>query len=163
MKPADPASAAISERLRHVLDAETDADLEVEEMVQRLHARLFVREFGGRAREKGDGALDDRRLARVRDYVEANLTNRLDLSELATVAALSPFHFHRSLANATGFSPHVLVATMRASRARAMILAGARPRDAAMSVGFGTVRRMRRWMPLRVTAASQADPVMDLP
>jgi AraC family transcriptional regulator len=41
-------------------------------------------------------ALDDRRLQRVVQFVDAKLQNAIKLNDLADIAYLSPFHFSRA-------------------------------------------------------------------
>jgi AraC family transcriptional regulator len=50
--------------------------------------------------------LDNLRLARVIDYIEAHFGEPLLTSELASIAVMSPVHFGRSFKKATGYAPH---------------------------------------------------------
>jgi len=142
--PGNPIAWAIAARLRALARADGPIDsLEVESLVRRLYAHMLIAHFGGRLREKGDGALDMRRLARVADYIDDHLGEDLSLTALADVAALSPFHFQRSFRRATGATPHHYVALRRAERARQLIAEG-RPQDQiASAVGYGNRRRLR--------------------
>jgi AraC family transcriptional regulator len=65
--------------------------------------------------------LDDPRLARVADHVDANLTGDLSLDSLAAVAAMSPFHFARAFRTATGEPPHRFVMRRRVERAKVLL------------------------------------------
>ena len=65
--------------------------------------------------------LEDRRLARVVDHVEAHLDAPLTVAGLAAVACLSPFHFGRAFRAATGQTPHRYVMGRRVERAKAML------------------------------------------
>lgn len=61
-------------------------------------------------------------LAKVREFVEANLEERaLTLAELAAVAELSPFHFSRAFKAATGTAPHRYVVERRVARAERLM------------------------------------------
>ncbi len=72
---------------------------------------------------RADGALDLRRLNRVKDYVAANLADELGLRELAGIACLSHHHFARAFKAAVGETPHRYVVAQRLQRARAMLWA----------------------------------------
>ncbi len=57
--------------------------------------------------------LDQRRLARVVDYIDAHLDAALSVDDLARVACLSPSHFARAFRSATGDAPHGYVTRRR--------------------------------------------------
>lgn len=57
--------------------------------------------------------LDPARLARVTDYVDANLERTIVVRELADVAGMSPFHFSHCFRAATNTSPHRFVTARR--------------------------------------------------
>jgi AraC family transcriptional regulator len=67
------------------------------------------------------GGLDPRRLARVLDYIEANLEGDLTVAWLASVACLSEFHFARAFKAAVGRSPHRYVSGRRLERAKELL------------------------------------------
>lgn len=115
-----------------------------EAIVRHLYRHVLRSRFGGRLRERGDGALDKRRLARVIDYVSAYPAETLTLAALADVAALSPNHFQRSFTRATGCSPHQIVRMIRADRARNLLDKGISEDMAARRAGFSGVRALRR-------------------
>jgi AraC family transcriptional regulator len=142
---ADPIVWAVAARLRILVRCADPADaLEVDWLVRRLYGHVLVTRFGGRLREKADGALDWRRLARVSDYVETHLGESLSLDVLASVAALSVFHFHRSFRRATGCSPHHYVALRRAEQAKRCLANGNSIRTAASALGYRDARALLR-------------------
>lgn len=59
----------------------------------------------------------ERRINRVIDHVQAHLSDDLTLERLASVAAFSPFHFHRIFAAMTGETPSNFVRRIRVERA----------------------------------------------
>jgi AraC family transcriptional regulator len=61
------------------------------------------------------------RLKRVYDYVEAHLDDRLTLTDLASVACLSPYHFSRSFKQAVGIGPQRYVTRRRLERAKTLM------------------------------------------
>jgi AraC-like DNA-binding protein len=58
------------------------------------------------------------RLCRARDFLAAHYTRRLTLSEAASVACLSPFHFHRLFSSAFGETPHDFLTRLRMKEAQ---------------------------------------------
>lgn len=65
--------------------------------------------------------LTDRRLARTIDYMEANLHKPLGLHEIASVAALSTYHFARSFKRHTGVTPARYLWNRRLARAQLLL------------------------------------------
>ena len=66
-------------------------------------------------------ALDDHRLRRVMQFIEANLQNHIQLKDLAEIANLSPFHFLRAFRKATGEAPHRFIQGCRLAKARQLL------------------------------------------
>ena len=67
------------------------------------------------------GALDLRRLRRVKDFIESHLSEDLSIEKLASEACLSPFHFARAFKAATGTAPHAYLTALRIERAKSLI------------------------------------------
>jgi AraC-like DNA-binding protein len=61
------------------------------------------------------------RLVRSRDFLAANISQRLKLGDAARVACLSPFHYHRMFARAFGQTPHEFLTELRLDRAKALL------------------------------------------
>ena len=61
------------------------------------------------------------RLARVREYIDANLSSPLSLDDLAAVACLSTFHFGRMFKASMGRSVHRYVLEQRVERAKSLL------------------------------------------
>jgi AraC family transcriptional regulator len=86
-----------------------------------------------------EGALDARRLARVRNYIRANLHQPMSLSELANEACLSPYHFSRAFKKATGLTPIQFVTHEKIETAKRLIAANtASFVEIALSIGFSS-------------------------
>lgn len=64
------------------------------------------------------GGLSRSRLNRVVEYINANLSDNLDLSMLAEVAGLNLYHFARAFRQSTGETPHQYVIRRRIERAK---------------------------------------------
>lgn len=65
--------------------------------------------------------LDNRRLARVVDYIEINFGAPLLITELAAIAMMSPVHFGRSFKSATGYAPYQYLMLRRIEHSRRML------------------------------------------
>jgi AraC family transcriptional regulator len=66
-------------------------------------------------------ALAPKRLRQVLNYVEANMSEPIQLDDLALVAKLSRFHFGRAFQNAMGESPLAFVGRRRLETAKRML------------------------------------------
>lgn len=64
------------------------------------------------------GGLSRSRLTLVLEYINANLSEKLELSLLAQVAGLNVFHFARAFKQSTGESPHQYVLRRRIEQAK---------------------------------------------
>jgi AraC-like DNA-binding protein len=122
-------------------------DLERDELVRRLYTHVYQLHFGGRASRETSirRGLDARRMRRVTDHIEANLSEELSIAGLADAAAFSPFHFARCFRRVTGLAPHQFVTARRIERARALLLeTGESVEAVAFAVGFTNLRHFRR-------------------
>jgi AraC family transcriptional regulator len=119
-------------------------DVQGDELVRRIYARVFHLRFGAPALV-APGELDQQRVKRVTEFVEAYLSRPLTLTLLARSAALSPFHFARAFKRTTGWAPHQFVTIRRIERARHLLL---QTRDSvesiAAAVGFSNLSHFRR-------------------
>ncbi len=68
--------------------------------------------------------LENDRLRRVLDYIDAHLESEISVAALADVAALSAFHFARMFAATIGMPPRKYVSQRRLENAMAMLAAG---------------------------------------
>jgi len=92
---------------------------------------------GDAAREIYQSRLAPWQVKKVTDFIRANLTETLRLSELAAISGLSPSHFGRAFKGSTGLPPHRWQLNMRIEQARAMLSdAGASLADIACATGF---------------------------
>jgi AraC family transcriptional regulator len=76
------------------------------------------------ARSPSSHALDERRVRRVLEFVEANLETDISVEDLASVACLSQFHFSRAFRRATGKTPHRFVSARRLEKAKELLVKG---------------------------------------
>jgi AraC family transcriptional regulator len=119
-------------------------DVQGDELVRRIYARVFHLRFGAPALAPR-GELDQQRVRRVTEFVEAYLGGPLTLTSLARSAALSPFHFARAFKRTTGWAPHQFVTIRRVERARHLLLGTRDSVEAvASAVGFSNLSHFRR-------------------
>ena len=141
---SDPVVAAIAARFRsaarHTIAL---SDIERDTLVRRLYGRVLTVRFGAHEPDRGPRGLDRVRLNRVIAFVEAHLEEPLTVGRLATVAALSPFHFVRAFRRSTGLTPHRYVGARRLERARDLILSGGRVREVARRIGYESLSHFR--------------------
>lgn len=94
------------------------------------------------------------RLRRVIEFMETNLAADITLSDLATVAGTSPFHFSRAFGGAMGLPPYGYLLTRRIERAKVLLTAGdGSMGDVARQCGFNSAAQFSR-MFKRITGSS---------
>ena len=91
------------------------------------------------------GGLTVRQLGRVKEFIDAKISNDITISGLAAVAGLSQFHFIRAFKDTVGLSPYQYVLSERIRRARGLLskrdLSIA---DVALAVGFSDASQLNR-------------------
>ena len=157
---SEPASAAgefadpIMRRLSDALAAaEAVPDTHSAILADALRLAILTRKFSSRAPdgrtepEPAVGVRDGRtvrslqkwRLKRVLQYVDENLSARITLQDLATVAGLSRMHFAAQFRTAVGVRPHEYLLKRRIERAQELLKqADVSLVDIALAVGFQT-------------------------
>lgn len=139
-------------RVQH-LAAALGEELEAEDTSDALYAEslctaLVVRLLNS-SREvvANPRALPPRVAARVIDYIEAHLHQRLTLAELAAQAGLSVPHFNVLFRATLGVPVHRYVVQRRVERAKALLLEGrSSASQIALDVGFAHQSHMTQWM-----------------
>lgn len=109
--------------------------LDAQERCHDVFAELLARyatHGGEQPEETGAAAM----VARVREYLTADLLHTPSLDELAGVAGLPRFRFLRSFRNQTGLTPHTYLIQLRLRRAQALLTAGHTVAQAAADSGF---------------------------
>ena len=77
------------------------------------------------------------RLCRARDYLAAHYTRRLTLTEAASVACQSPWHFHRLFSSAFGETPHDFLTRRRIQDAQHRLILDNEPvTEICFSLGY---------------------------
>jgi AraC family transcriptional regulator len=136
---SEPALAMIARLLAEELETprnsklyrESIAVVAVAQIVRALEKSVAARGFRG--------GLTPRTLRRVQDYILANLSRDITVSELAALADLSPFHFCRAFKQSTGAPPHAWLTARRIEHAQVLMSSDGSVglTDVALSVGFG--------------------------
>lgn len=150
-------------RIEHIGWA-VKAELETPEPLGRLYgdslavalATHLVRSYTPAAEPRLPGKLSQRRLARVFDYVRANVGSDLSLNELAKVAGLSPSHFKTLFKQSVGVPVHQYVIRRRVEYATELLQRNDPPlADVALQAGFANQSHLARWMK-RLTGVTPA-------
>jgi len=98
------------------------------------------------AREQAaSGKISASAVRRVKEHVEAHLSESVDLAQMAGVAGLSVFHFAREFKQATGVTPHCYLTRRRVGRAQELLAhSGMHLSEIASAVGFFDQSHMAR-------------------
>ena len=136
------------DRLMDAMWRETAADhpygaLFAENAAQTLAIELLCEAHACTVAPPGTRALPPPALARVEDYLDANLGDDVSLADLAALVGLSPYHFSRAFKAATGLPPHRYLIERRVARARERLEHGGDPIvDVALECGFSSQAHM---------------------
>lgn len=129
------------------------AELEADEASDPLYAEslctaMVVRLIGAAsALENRRRTLAPNMAARVIDFIEAHLDQRLTLSELAALAGLSVPHFKVLFRETLGMPVHQYVVQRRVERAKALLLQGKlSASQIALDTGFAHQSHMAHWV-----------------
>jgi AraC-like DNA-binding protein len=104
--------------------AEAGQELVVAALIEQLVIELLRHHSNMRRSpelELSRAGLVDRRIRLAVELMHARLAENLPLEEIAAAAYLSPFHFARLFKKLTGTTPHAYLATLRTTRAQALL------------------------------------------
>ena len=91
------------------------------------------------------GGLPPGVIRRVREYVDAHLGESMELTELASIAGLSLFHFARQFKQTVGVAPHHYLVQRRVERAQDMLTRTDLPlSEIALAAGFSDQSHLGR-------------------
>ncbi|MCX5179468.1 AraC family transcriptional regulator [Streptomyces virginiae] len=137
------ADAALRERVHglHLALAERDpfeAQSRLAFVRERLHRWLAGRAAEGPERGSRSAAAPGARVAvRLRELLDARVPEGITLEQAAAELGYPhPTHLIRSFTAAYGLPPHAYLTGRRVALARRLLLAGARPAEAAVAAGF---------------------------
>ena len=83
-------------------------------------------------------------IRRARQFLDDAGVSRVSLRELAELAGMSPFHFHRLFRTQVGMPPHEYLLRGRLQRARALLGEGRSAADVAAATGFADQSHLTR-------------------
>lgn len=121
----------------------TQPGIETDEALMSLLSKLAMRH----SQNPPDPLKQDPRRAvinRAMDYILTHLRHDHSLKDLANIAGLSPFHFHRRFLELAGVSPHDFLIQSRIKKARHLIESGTSLAEAAYETGFSDQSHMTR-------------------
>ena len=133
----DPTLFALGHRMWEAAVAGDAASALLVDSAALTAAAMLLRRAGAAAEAPAKGP-SERVVGRVAEYVEAHLAEPLGLADLAAVACLSPFHFHRAFRDLTGLTPHRFVQARRVERARALLATDMALAQVALATGFAS-------------------------
>jgi AraC-like DNA-binding protein len=118
---------------------------ELQGQMAKLERHLQLAQLPARSacRESRDA---DTPMSRALAFLEENLANDISVDAIARIAGLRPGHFSTMFRLAVGDSPHRYLVRLRVERARALILQGSSPTDAALAAGFYDQSHLTRHM-----------------
>jgi AraC family transcriptional regulator len=146
----DPFIEQVALAVSRELRAETSAGrLLVESLGQSLSAYLFHRypdiPLKAKSLRSSGKSIDERRMARVMEFIDAHIDRSFTVADLAAVACMSPAHFARSFKATTGRRPHEFVSRMRLELAQRLLADRHRSlSDIALSTGFSSQSNFAR-------------------
>ena len=83
------------------------------------------------------GGIAPSALRRVREHIDSNLGEHIDIADLANITGLSPCHFSRAFKQSMGMPPHRYLISRRVQEAARLIESTDRPMfEIALDVGF---------------------------
>jgi AraC family transcriptional regulator len=141
-------------RIEHIGWA-VKAELEAAEPLGRLYgdslglalASHLLRSYAPAASPRSDTRLSRRRIARVTEYIQANLSQDLSLAQVAGVIGMSPSHFKTLFKESVGVAVHQYVIRRRVEYATGLIASNELPlSQIALQAGFANQSHMARCM-----------------
>ncbi|HJU04760.1 MAG TPA: AraC family transcriptional regulator [Nitrospiraceae bacterium] len=119
-----------------------------ESLTHTLIAHLLRKySIAGICQHEAKHGLSQRRLARVLDYIDANLGEKLSLKSIADIAEISPSYFIALFKRSTGLAPHQYVMSQRIGKAKALLMQTKMPiAEIAGQTGFADQSHLTRLM-----------------
>jgi AraC family transcriptional regulator len=106
-----------------MLEDDVGTKLYVDRLAWATAAHLVRTQSARAVRIDLSSGLSRRQLSRVMDFIEAKLDQIITISELASVASLSPVYFARRFRQVTGQTPHQYLVNRRIHRAKRLLAA----------------------------------------
>lgn len=136
---------AVAARFRaHATGGHPLDPLEADVLVRTLVGHLVCERLDGRRSRVNDRRLTSKTLTRLRDYVDAHLTDEIGVADLARVSHRSTYHFIRSFSLTTGMTPYDYVRAIRMETAKNNLVAGDRVKEAAQKSSYAAGANFRK-------------------
>nr|WKF60290.1 Transcriptional activator NphR [Paraburkholderia busanensis] len=97
---------------------------------------MLVGRYGESAQAYGEARHEARKMAQVREYIEANYERDMSVDELAELAGLSRYYLTRAFCKEFGLPPHAYATQVRLLAAKRLLATGHNAASAAAAVGF---------------------------
>jgi AraC family transcriptional regulator len=142
--PGDSFIAELSEKILTELVSETSSGRLLIESLSHTLSAYLVYSYSEEALRKGtltkaDTPLDAKRLARVIEFIDANLDREFAIADLARAACLSASHLARGFKAATGRTLHGFVSGQRLELAKKLLVEGEKSlAEIAYASGFSS-------------------------
>lgn len=146
----DPFIEQVAFAINRQLGAETSAGRLLVESLGRSLAAYLVLHYSElpvpqSAHPPAARPIDERRMSRVLEFIDARLDQSFTVAELASVACMSHAHFARAFKATTGQPPHTFVSSRRLEVAKRMLAGGRWPMaDIAVTAGFSSQANFSR-------------------
>lgn len=117
---------ALIQNIGLTLLAETESNtpsgrLFTDSLIQTLTLHLLANYSTARTAPAANGGLSGFRLRRVKEFIAENLEEDLSLTDIASVAELSQYHFARAFRKTVGMTPQQYVMQQRIERAKQLL------------------------------------------
>jgi AraC family transcriptional regulator len=146
----DPRIEAIGWAIKADLEADAPSDpLYIDLLANALAVRLIevATDFRSRPESSSQPRMSSRQLKMLIEFIESNLGQRLHLSDLASVAGVSPTRLKTLFRNSTGTSVHQYVIGRRIEYARSLLSTTTMPASqVALAAGFAHQSHMASTM-----------------
>lgn len=130
----DDASAVAIRSL--ILALERNADRLVRDVLCLAACAQLVRRHGWTCATPSGRVSARPEVLRARDFLHAHTERPVSLAELASVVGLSPYHLCRVFKQELHLAPHAYHLRVRVAAARALLVTGSTPSEAATATGF---------------------------
>jgi AraC-like DNA-binding protein len=94
--------------------------------------------------EAGIGAVNDRKMARVGDYIRTHCSENISLDDLAALGGYSRSYLVRAFKKSFGMTPYAYLINCRVQRARHALKRGEKIVDVALETGFADQAHFHR-------------------
>lgn len=139
----DPYLASYLLKLHIELEQNNLAALEIDAYIMHTISYLIFRHSDHNCAFKTK-KIGHRSIQKVIEYINAYYAQNINLTELSTVAGVSPYHFTRIFDKELGITPHAYLIQTRIKKARQLLFSHKKLVDIAMDTGFNDQSHLNR-------------------